>query len=166
VLRRALVPVIAFVAVVLAACSTEAGSPAGDPGAGGGPATAGDAPEEVVDPMVAEEGLGSCAERFSVRTLSERRFAFDGTVTEIREVAADAPYEVEFAVARWYVGGDGPSAVVRTYNVTGGSLAEDLALAAGGRILASGDDDFLWGCGFSMPFSEENASLFEQAFGV
>jgi hypothetical protein len=159
--------VFAFVAIALTACSNGVDPTAAGPGAtaGSAPGTADEAPEELVDPMVAEEGLGSCAERFSVRTLSARRFAFDGTVSQIREVAADAPYEVEFAVARWYTGGKGPSAVVRTYNVTGGSFAEDLALATGDRVLASGDDDFLWGCGFSMPYSEENAALFEQAFG-
>jgi hypothetical protein len=34
----------------------------------------------------------------------------------------------------------------------------------GVRILASGDDTYLWGCGFSLPYSGENVSLFQAAF--
>jgi hypothetical protein len=163
VLRR-LILVMALAGLVLAACSNEVPEPAGgDPGTGSDQA----ADEALVDPIVAEgNGLGSCAFEFSVQTLRERQFAFDGTVTQIREPAAmDAPYEVDFEVATWFRGGDGSSATVATYDVSGTSLAGDLGLAVGDRVLASGDEGFLWGCGFSMAFSEEDAALFREAFG-
>ena len=39
----------------------------------------------------------------------------------------------------------------------------DSGLEPGERILASGDDGFLWGCGFSMPYSDQDAVVFEAA---
>ncbi|HEY7659881.1 MAG TPA: hypothetical protein VIC58_04710 [Actinomycetota bacterium] len=153
--------VAAFAMVALTACSSSGDAPSASDGASG--AQAGD---ELTDPIVAEgNGLGSCAFEFSVDVLAEREFAFDGTVTAIREPAAtDAPYEVDFAVARWFQGGSGTTATVTTYDVSGTSFAGDLALQEGERILASGDDDVLWGCGFSMPYSQDDASVFAEAF--
>jgi hypothetical protein len=147
----------AIVVIVLTACSSP--EPEG--------ATGQAARDQLADPIIADDGtgLGSCAFEFSVEALADRGFAFDGTVTEIREPAAmDAPYEVDFAVARWYSGGEGAHATLTTYDVSGTSLAGDLGLEEGDRILASGDDAILWGCGFSMPYSERDAALFEQAF--
>jgi hypothetical protein len=153
---------ITLVGMALAACSgraddgerVEATGPAGD--------------QALVDPIVAEgNGLGSCAFEFSPETLAERGFAFDGTVAAIREPAAmDAPYEVDFDVARWFRGGQGPTTTVRTYDVSGTSLAGDLGLKVGDRVLASGDDAFLWGCGFSMAYSDAGAEVFEGAFAA
>lgn len=158
----------ALAGLALAGCSGDAGDggDAGGAGAVGGSDRAGD--EALVDPIIAEgNGLGSCAFEFSVEALSERQFAFEGTVTQIRDPEAmDAPYEVDLAVSRWFNGGEGPTATVRTYDVSGTSLAGDLGLAVGDHVLASGDEEFLWGCGFSMPYSDENAALFEQAFAA
>jgi hypothetical protein len=161
VLRR-LILMTALAGLVLAACSNEVPQAGGDPGPGAD--EAGD--DVLVDPIVAEgTGLGSCAFEFSVETLRDRQFAFDGTVTQIREpAAADAPYEVDFEVATWFRGGEGSSTTVATYDVSGTSLAGDLGLAVGDRVLASGDEGFLWGCGFSMTFTEEDATLFREAF--
>lgn len=161
-MRRSLILIAALTALALAACS-DAGSSTGASDGNRSEHTGGD----PTDPIIAEgNGLGSCAFEFSVQSLTERQFGFDGTVTEIREPAAmDAPYEVVFDVGRWYRGADGATALVRTYDVSGTSLAGDLGLAVGDRVLASGDEDFLWGCGFSMAYSDQNAGLFEQAFG-
>jgi len=163
---RKVIPAVALSALLLAACSNAGDDGGGQEGATGGPDQAGD--EALVDPIVAEgNGLGSCAFEFSVDTLAERQFAFEGTVTEIREPAAmDAPYEIVFEVARWFKGGEASTTTVRTYDVSGTSLAGDLGLAEGDRVLASGDEDFLWGCGFSMPYSDSDAALFEQAFAA
>ena len=155
---------VAVVAVVaLTACSDgdkDRPDPAGNAAAG----------DELTDPIVAEggpEGLGSCAFEFSPATLAERQFAFEGTVSEIREPEAFyAPYEVDFAVTTWFRGGEGAVATVKTYDVSGTSLAGDLGLEVGERVLASGDDGFLWGCGFSMPNTEQDAAVFEDAFGA
>ncbi|MGH2636968.1 MAG: hypothetical protein ACRDHU_12595 [Actinomycetota bacterium] len=153
----------ALAGLVLAGCSNadEGGSvPSGE----ASDQTAGD--EALVDPIIAEgNGLGSCAFEFSVDTLAEREFAFEGTVTEIREPEAmDAPYQVDFEVARWFTGGETTNVTLGTYDVSGTSLAGDLGLAVGDHVLASGDDEFLWGCGFSMTYSDDSADVFEQAF--
>jgi hypothetical protein len=154
---------VAAIAVVgLAACS--------DGGETFSGSTGGTAADELTDPIVAEDGssgLGSCAFEFSPDTLAERQFAFDGTVSDIVEpVAEDAPYDVVFDVTHWYAGGDGSIVTVQTYDVSGSSLAGDLGLEEGERILASGDDGYLWGCGFSVPYSDQDAGVFEGAFGA
>lgn len=162
---RTVISAMALSALLLAACSD-----AGDAGGGREGATGSDqtGDEALVDPIVAEgTGLGSCAFEFSAQTLAERQFAFEGTVSEIREPAAtDAPHEIVFEVAQWFEGGEASTTIVRTYEVSGTSLAGDLGLAVGDHVLASGDEDFLWGCGFSMPYSDVNASLFEEAFAA
>ncbi len=160
---RHLLLVAALGVVLLAACSS--GDEGGDAAGAAGNTPTGD--RTLVDPIVAEEGLGSCAERFGEDTLAGRQWAFEGTVSAIREPEAmDAPYEVDFAVARWFHGGDATTITVRTYDVSGTSFAGDLALAEGYHLLASGDDEFLWGCGFSMMYSQEGAELFERAFAA
>jgi hypothetical protein len=156
--RRIAVAAIAVVA--LTACSDGGETP---------PEPAGGTADELTDPIVAEggsSGLGSCAFEFGPQTLAERQFAFDGTVADIVEPEAlDAPYDVVFEVTRWYQGGAGTTVTVKTYDVSGTSLAGDLGLEQGERILASGDDDFLWGCGFSMPYTDQDAGVFEEVFG-
>jgi len=151
--------------VALTACSDGRDSDPGGGGSASGPTEAGD---ELTDPIVAEDGssgLASCAFEFTRETLAEREFAFEGTVEAISEPAAmDAPIEVDFAVARWFHGGEGTTVTLKTYDVSGTSLAGDLGLEAGERILAAGDDAFLWGCGFSMPYTDQDADLFEEAF--
>jgi len=160
---RRVFAVAAIAVVALTACSESGGE---DPGPVGGTA----AGDDLTDPIVGEDGSGglaSCAFEFGPETLAERQFAFDGTVTQIREPEAiDAPYEVDLAVTRWFHGGEGATATVLTYDVSGTSLAGDLALEEGERILASGDDGFLWGCGFSMPYGDQGAGMFEDVFGA
>jgi hypothetical protein len=115
----------------------------------------------------------SCVERFSVETLATRDFAFDGTITEVippENPEAEGPAaatEVIFEVHRWYKGGSGDTVTLKTYEQPGviSSIEGGLDLTAGTRLLASGDDVFLWSCGFSMPYTESNARLFAQAFG-
>ena len=160
---RRIFAIAAITVVALTACSdgdTDRPNPAGTASAG----------DQLTDPIVAEGGpedLGSCAFEFSPKTLAERQFAFEGTVSEIREPdALDAPYEVELAVTTWFHGGEGATATLRTYDVSETSLAGDLSLEVGERIIASGDDGFLWGCGFSMPYTEQDAGVFEGTFGA
>jgi len=154
--------VAAIAVIALTACSDESEPPAQP--------ESGVAADEVTDPIVAgggSGGLGSCAFEFAPETLADRQFAFDGTVAEIVEPETpDAPYDVVFQVTHWYHGDEAPSVTLKTYDVSGTSLAGDLGLERGERILASGDDDFLWGCGFSMPYTDQDAGLFEDVFGA
>lgn len=158
-----------FAAAAIAVAALTACSDGADPDPAETGTTGSDAAGELTDPIVADggpSGLGSCAFEFGPQTLAERQFAFDGTVADIVEPEAlDAPYGVVFEVTRWYRGGEGTTATVKTYDVSGTSLAGDLGLEEGERILASGDDDFLWGCGFSMPYTDQDAGVFEDVFG-
>lgn len=118
--------------------------------------------------------LGSCVEQFSLEALARRDFAFDGTVREVippQNPEAEGPAaagEVVFEVHRWYKGGAADSITLRTYELPGviTSIEGSLDLSIGSRLLASGDDVYLWSCGFSMPYTEGNAQLFEEAFGT
>jgi hypothetical protein len=158
--RSLLAAVAAGVLLVAGAVSTVllTGSPSGE------------APGPVNRPGPA---LGSCVEQFSVEGLAARDFAFDGTVSgvvtrgdEQAETGA-TPTEVTFQVRRWYKGGSGDSVTLKTYEQPGAvtSIEGGLDLSVGTRLLAAGDDDFLWSCGFSMPYTEANARLFSRAFG-
>ncbi len=155
-MRKAVLVLLAGTLLAAAACSDDPRVPVGFDRA---------ADDALVDPIVAEEGLTSCAFEFSVETLRDRGFAFDGEVTEIEEpVAMDAPYIVTFEVLRWYAGGDAPTVALKTYDISGTSLAGDLGLEIGDRVLAAGDDDFLWGCGFSVQYDDDSAATFSRAF--
>jgi hypothetical protein len=130
----------------------------------------GEAPGPVNGPGPA---LGSCVEQFSVETLASRDFAFDGTVSGVvtpgdaQAEEGAAPTMVTFQVRHWYKGGGGDSVTLKTYEQPGAvtSIGGSLDLSVGTRLLAAGDDDFLWSCGFSMPYTESNARLFSRAFG-
>jgi hypothetical protein len=134
----------------------------------GGPS--GEGPGPVNGPGPA---LGSCVEQFSVETLADRDFAFDGTVSGV-VTPGDAQTEegaaatmVTFQVRHWFKGGSGDSVTVKTYEQPGAvtSIEGSLDLSVGTRLLAAGDDDFLWSCGFSMPYTQASARLFSRAFG-
>jgi hypothetical protein len=105
-------------------------------------------------------------EPFSRESLARRDFGFDGTIIDL-EVPEDSeqPTEVTFAVGHWYEGDGDGSVTLKTYERPGTvSSAGGPELAVGTRLLASGDDVFLWGCGFTLPYSSANAALFEDAF--
>ncbi len=99
-------------------------------------------------------GVGaSCVERFSVKALASRSWAFDGTIVDVV-----LPRDPES-------GGPGDTITVKTYSRPGELTSnEDVDGSVGARILAAGEDDFIWGgCGFSKPHTAENAALFATA---
>lgn len=112
----------------------------------------------------------SCLEPFSEEALAERSWAFDGMVVSVeptteREKLEGGATSVTFAVNRWYTGGQGDTVTVKTYNTPATvSSTGEADSSIGARILASGDEHYLWGCGFSMPFNEQNAAIFAGAF--
>ena len=116
--------------------------------------------------------MGSCVEQFSVENLRKREFAFDGVIRSIAVPPGetDQPTIVTFEVTRWYKGGSSDSVEIKTYEVPGAissaSLGQEDAvqLEQGQRVLGSGEEDYLWSCGFSMLYTPNNAELFEAAF--
>jgi hypothetical protein len=119
-----------------------------------------------------DPGQASCVEQFSVEALGHRSWAFDGTILEVvppRDPEGGSPGDIvtkiTFGVHHWYAGGSGDSTTVLTYS-SPGTVGSDGGAdpSLGARILASGEDRYVWGCGFTMPYNESNAEIFSQAF--
>lgn len=129
---------------------------------GGGPAAAPDASWLMTT-------QGSCVEQYSVETLPNRDYAFEGVVAAVDPPAnpegmdpGGATTTVVFDVRRWFWGGIGDQASLRTYAAPPVST-EALDASIGAHLLASGDEDFLWSCGFTKPFSDDAADEFDAA---
>jgi hypothetical protein len=93
-------------------------------------------------------GIGFCVETYSVETLDDRDFAFDGTVSLID---GDS---VTFAINDAFWGDLAESITLEAAGMTGTSVtsADGPALIPGERYLVAGDDQFVWGCGFTQPY--------------
>lgn len=104
---------------------------------------------------------GSCVQLYSLDTLRQRSFAFDGTVTAI---AGD---EVTFAVADLLRGSIGSTVTLTATGMTGTAItsAGGPTLQVGGRYLVAGEDHFAWSCGFTQPYDASVAAQWRQAFG-
>lgn len=126
--------------------------PGDDPAASGGPS----------DPAGSSE-LTSCVELYSPETLGNRDYAFDGTVTSV-----DGP-NITFAVNELFSGGaelvSADGTVTLDHQGNAGMLfaPEGPALESGTRVLAAGDDGFLWSCGFTQLHSEATATEWRNA---
>jgi hypothetical protein len=168
--------------MVLAGCSSAA-DPATTPGpvtAGNGGQTTGASGGETVSSSAsggetASSSIGSCVEEYSLRTLRHRKFAFDGTVTEIRAGEPDpeawgAPIRVTYQVHQWFAGGDDDTVTLAAWDfdviVDGSSESEVHADSVGTvvptegmRLLVSGDEKMAWlGCGFTRPYNAGEAA--------
>jgi hypothetical protein len=113
------------------------------------------------------DGQGSCVERYSPETLRGRSWAFEGVISSVDaqgEGTADPggpPTTVTFDVVRWFWGGSERQISLRTY--TSPSSAGEVEASLGARLLLPGEEDFLWQCGFTQPFTEERLQEFEAA---
>jgi hypothetical protein len=128
-----------------------------------------EAPRADASWLVAQ-GIGSCVEQYSVGTLAERGYAFEGVITDVAGPSdpsspdpADPTTTVTFEVVRWFWGGSGPSAERRTYSLA--SSAGELDASIGARLLVAGDEDFIWSCGFTQPATDTARSDYEAAAG-
>ena len=116
-----------------------------------------------------EGSVGHCVETFSVDHLSERGWAFEGVVTDVQVgdpmATEPEPTLVTFDVRRWFFGGSGSSFTAKTYSAPGSitSVGSGGGSAVGAHLLASGDDEFVWACGFTQEYTVSGASSFERA---
>jgi hypothetical protein len=109
-----------------------------------------------------------CVEQYSPSTLQNRSWAFEGVITAA-EGPADPTGEdpgqgtstVTFDVDRWFWGGPGEQISLRTY--ASPSSVGDVDDSVGAHLLVSGEEDFLWSCGFTKPFTEVALGEFEAA---
>lgn len=100
-----------------------------------------------------------CVETYDLDTLRNRDFAFDGTVTGI---SGDW---VTFTVNEAYRGLDRPSITLTAMGMVGTTISSvgGPSLAEGERYLIAGDDEFVWGCGFSQPYQPDIAAQWAEA---
>lgn len=106
-------------------------------------------------------GIGMCVEQYSLATLGNRAFAFDGTVTAV------AGERVTFAIGTAYRGVDGTSVTLDAPGMTGTAItsAGGPTLEVGGRYLVAGEATFAWACGFTQPYDAGIASSWSAALG-
>lgn len=112
---------------------------------------------------------GSCVEQFSAETLLNREWAFEGRIVAVEPPADPESMDplatattVTFRVDRWFWGGAGGEVSLRTYAMPPSS-AGVVDESIGARLLAAGDDGFLWACGFTKPHSGPSLDEFEAA---
>ena len=108
--------------------------------------------------------LASCVERYSLETLENRDYAFDGTVMAIEpgQAAADQADRVTFDVTEWFKGGSGSSAIRQAHGFAAVTSAGGSPHRVGERLLVAGDDDFVWECGFTQRYDAEVAADWDE----
>ena len=122
---------------------------------------------------------GSCASVYSLSTLTERAFAFDGTVTTIDTGGLFGTHRVTFQVHEWFRGGTGTVVTLDMIPpVEPGDTATDSrqlttpSYTVGTRLLVSGErpqtgapleDALVWGCGFTRYYDPTTADAWRTA---
>lgn len=106
-------------------------------------------------------GAAFCVEQYSLTTLANRAFAFDGSVTAI---SGD---RVTFAVGAAFRGVSGSSVILDAPGMTGTAVtsAGGPNLVVGARYLVAGDATFAWACGFTQQYDAGVAATWSAALG-
>jgi hypothetical protein len=102
--------------------------------------------------------LGSCL-AYSPEELALREFAFRGEVSEVEGAM------VTFEVAEWFAGERGSEVTFEIDSTLQSSIYSDFTFEEGGDYLVSGEDEFVWGCGYSRPYDAELEAEWRAAFG-
>ncbi|WP_161965218.1 hypothetical protein [Ornithinimicrobium cerasi] len=124
-------------------------------------------------------GAAACVESYSLDTLQNRGFAFDGIVVRLGPSVTDRGDDgdlnlvgVTFQVREWFDGGDADEVTVDLQVVGEGTAEEDLPFRVGTRLLVSGearwggepmDSPIAWGCGFTRYYDEETAKAWHES---
>lgn len=124
---------------------------------------------------LAGSAAASCVGDYSLGTLAERAFGFDGTVIGVAG-AGSADVQVTLQVNEWFRGAD-PSVGLVTVDVpspgTGLRLADGAPWGVGSRLLVAGEPRFgsdpldqptAWMCGFSRTYDPATADDWRRAF--
>ena len=98
-------------------------------------------------------GSAACVELYSLETLANRAFAFDGSVAAIE---GDS---VTFTINETYRGPGEATITLEAPGMTGAAItsAGGPNLVVGGRYLVAGEDRFAWGCGFTQAYDADVA---------
>ena len=100
--------------------------------------------------------IGSCVP-FDLRYLRDMPVAFSGVATEVGEDT------VTLEVDRWYKGGDADLVRLANYDSSTVSL-DGFAFQDGDRYLITATGGTVNFCGYSGPWNQEQADIFEKAF--
>jgi hypothetical protein len=138
------------------------------------PAQTAAAPTAPAEPAVPAGGGAAstsemCAFVYSLDTLGDREFAFDGTLSKITpgdaptETTDGTPDKVTFAVAEWFKGGSGDEITLIGTGFGEGEATpgETAGGSVGDRMLVAGDEGNVWGCGFTQPYDAKVAADWE-----
>ena len=112
-------------------------------------------------PTATLPAAGACVEVYDLQTLTNRDFAFDGTV------AAIDGDQVTFAVQEWFRDDQGPNVTLTASGLTGGAITPGggITLVEGERFLVAGSGGFVWPCGFTQPYDSATATAWADALG-
>lgn len=128
----------------------------GAPGENNGAvANPGDDGTAIANPGETGGGLSASCIGFSPEELRMREFAFEGTVTAI-----DGE-QITFAVDRNFSGDTGTEVALNADSTLLNEMYTDFEFVVGERYLVSGDGEFAWGCGFTVPHEPEMAAEWE-----
>lgn len=120
-----------------------------------------DAEEAIVGGEPIGGAMAMCL-AYDEATLLAQSVAFDGTVVATTDTTAT------FEVHRWFKGGEGDRI---TLSAEGLVAEESVALLGttlqvGQRYLASGQDGFVWACGYTVTYDTELANHWAEIFSA
>ena len=103
--------------------------------------------------------MALCIEMYDLTTLKNREVAFAGTV---KSVEGD---KVTFSVDEAFRGVTGDEVTLEGAQGLSGltSASEGASLEPGAKMLVSGDDGFVWTCGFTQPYADDVAAQWRDA---
>lgn len=111
------------------------------------------------DPGEADSQLTQCVAQYDLQTLTEREYAFDGTVASVDG------RDMTFTVHEWFHGGEGATVTLDHGDLSGMLFAPNgPALEPGTRVLVAGDGGFVWSCGFTQLHDPAVADQWREAF--
>jgi hypothetical protein len=103
------------------------------------------------------DSLGSCL-AFSPEELRLRQFAFRGEATQVGDT------HVTFDVVEWYSVERDSTMTLELDSSLQSEMYNDFDFVEGEEYLVSGDDQFAWGCGYTVPYNEGEAAVWQAAF--
>lgn len=121
-------------------------------------------------------GLASCAASYTIATLRQRAFAFDGTVIRIGEPITNLPGRaplplagVTFSVNHWYRGGTAHDVTV---DLAPPNTEQEPSYSTGTRLLVTGEprwggtplnNPIAWACGFTRYWDPATAEVWRRS---